>query len=95
LVTPATFRAVVDGYHQTRQPIVVARFRDRRGHPVIFDRSVFAELMAAPEDQGARVVVNTDPQRVHYVDVDDPGVVLDLDMPADLVRAGLPPPPEA
>jgi CTP:molybdopterin cytidylyltransferase MocA len=52
-------------------------------------------LMAAPEDQGARVVVNTDPQRVHYVDVEDPGVVLDLDTPSDLAQAGLPPPPEA
>ena len=95
MVTPATFRAVVDGYRKTRPPIVVARFRGRRGHPVIFDQSVFAELMAAPEDQGARVVVNADPQRVHYVDVEDPGVVLDLDTPSDLAQAGLPPPPEA
>lgn len=95
MVTPATFRAVVDGYRKTRPPIVVARFRGRRGHPVIFDQSVFAELMAAPEDRGARVVVNADPQRVHYVDVEDPGVVLDLDTPSDLAQAGLPPPPEA
>jgi molybdenum cofactor cytidylyltransferase len=93
LVTVATFRAVVGEYSETQQPIVIARFRGRRGHPVIFDHSVFAELMAAPEDQGARVVVNADPQRVHYVDVEDPGVVLDLDTPADLAQAGLPPPP--
>jgi molybdenum cofactor cytidylyltransferase len=95
LVTPATFRALVDGYNKTRRPIVVARFHGRRGHPVIFDHSVFAELMAASEDEGARVVVNADPQRVLYVDVEDPGVVLDLDTPADLVKAGLPPPPKA
>ena len=95
LVAPATFRALVDGYGAAGKPIVVARYRGKRGHPVIFDRAVFAELMAAPEDQGARVVVNADPARVAYVDVDDPGVVLDLDTPADLARAGLPaPPPE-
>jgi molybdenum cofactor cytidylyltransferase len=95
MVAPATFRALVDGYRDTAKPIVVARYRGRRGHPVIFDRAVFAELMAAPEDQGARVVVNADAARVVYVDVDDPGVVLDLDTPADLARAGLlPPPPE-
>jgi len=95
LVTPATFRALVDEYSKTRQPIVVSRYRGRRGHPVIFDRSVFAELMAASEDEGARVVVNADPRRVLYVDVEDPGVVLDLDTPADLANAGLPPPPAA
>ena len=95
LVTPATFRAVIDEYTKSGRPIVVARFCGRRGHPVIFDRSVFVELMAAPEREGARVVVNADPQRVRYVDVEDPGVVLDLDTPADLAQAGLPAPPDA
>jgi molybdenum cofactor cytidylyltransferase len=93
LVLPATFRALVDEYRKTMRPIVVARCNGRRGHPVLFDRAVFAELMAAPEDQGARVVVNADTARVLYVDVADPGIVLDLDTPADLASAGLPPPP--
>jgi len=93
LVAPATFRALVDDYRRTAQPIAVARYHGRRGHPVIFDRAVFAELLAVPEDQGARVVVNANPARVLYVDVNDPGVVLDLDTPAELASAGLPPPP--
>ena len=94
MVSPVTFRMLVDEYHRIAKPIIVARYRGRRGHPVIFDRAVFSELMAAAEDQGARVVVNADAARVAYVDVDDPGVVLDLDTPADLVSAGLPPPPQ-
>jgi molybdenum cofactor cytidylyltransferase len=93
LVSPATFRLLSDSYSNSTCPIVVARYRERRGHPVIFDQSIFAELMAAPEDQGARVVVNAIPERVLLVDVDDPGVVLDLDTPADLASAGLSPPP--
>ncbi|MGH7934240.1 MAG: nucleotidyltransferase family protein [Candidatus Binataceae bacterium] len=93
LVTPATFRAIIDGYARSGKPIVIARHGGRRGHPVLFDRSVFAELAAAPEDEGARVIVNADPARIVYIDVDDPGVVLDLDTPADLKLAGLPPPP--
>jgi len=93
LVSPDTFLATVAEVGASESPIVVARYCGRRGHPVIFDRSVFAELMAAPEDQGARVVVNAKPERVLYVDVDDPGVVLDLDTPADLANAGLPRPP--
>jgi hypothetical protein len=38
--------------------------------------------------------VNADPSRVAYVDLDDPGINLDLDTPADLSHAGLPPPPK-
>ncbi len=85
-----TFQAVVDAYLKSTPPIVVARHRGRRGHPVVFARGVFPELAAAPDSEGARKVVNADPRRVVYVDVDDPGVVLDLDTPEDLARAGLP-----
>jgi molybdenum cofactor cytidylyltransferase len=71
-VKAETFAAVVDAYRQSKKPIVIARHGGRRGHPVLFDRSLFAELLDAPEDQGARTVVNADASRVVYVDVDDP-----------------------
>jgi molybdenum cofactor cytidylyltransferase len=93
LVNLATFQAVAEEYARAQMPIVIARFEGRRGHPVLFDRSIFNELMEAPEDQGARVVVNREPSRVGYVDVEDAGTVLDLDTPVDLARAGLQLPP--
>ncbi|WP_333646968.1 nucleotidyltransferase family protein [Candidatus Binatus sp.] len=93
MVRVETFRAIVDSYHRTGKPIVIARHDGRRGHPVIFDRAMFAELLSAPEEEGARHVVNADPSRVAYVDLNDPGINLDLDTPSDLARAGLPPPP--
>ncbi len=93
LVTGATYLAIAESYRRTRGPIVIARNAGRRGHPAIFDRSIFPELLAAPPGEGARVVVNAIPARIVYSDVDDPGVALDLDTPEDLARAGLPPPP--
>ena len=88
-VKHTTFDAVAEAYRQSKKPIVIARHGGRRGHPVLFDRSIFRELLDAPEDQGARVVVNADASRLVYVDVDDPGILLDLDTPDDLARAGL------
>jgi len=93
MVRVESFRAVVDSYERSRRPIVIARSGGQRGHPVIFDCAIFVELRSAPEDEGARHVVNADGSRVEYVDLDDPGINLDLDTPADLARAGLPPPP--
>ncbi len=92
-VRAETFAAIVREYERTGKSIVIARYRDRRGHPVLFDRTVFRELLDAPLDQGARAVVNADPSRVGYLDADDPGITLDLDTPEDLERALLPPPP--
>jgi len=92
LVLDSTYLAIAEAYRRTGGPIVIARAAGRRGHPVLFDRSIFPELLAAPLEQGARAVVNARPARIVYSDVDDPGVGLDLDTPEDLARAGLPPP---
>lgn len=93
LVRMETFRDLISRYESGGKPIVIARYQGRRGHPVLFDRSLFGELLAAPHEQGARVVVNADPARVDYLEVADPGVTLDLDTPADLAAAGLAAPP--
>jgi molybdenum cofactor cytidylyltransferase len=88
-VLSQTFIRFVEQYEKSRKPILVARHSSRNGHPVLFDRSVFAELEQAPIEVGARAVVKANADRVIYVDVDDPGVLLDLDTPDDLARAGL------
>jgi molybdenum cofactor cytidylyltransferase len=89
-VLPETFGRLAAEYQLSGKPILVARCRGHRGHPVLFDRSVFDELQQAPIEVGARAVVKANTDRVIYVDVDDPGVLLDLDTPADLAQAGLP-----
>jgi molybdenum cofactor cytidylyltransferase len=93
MVKVETFQAIVDTYNEAKKPIVVARHNGHRGHPVIFDRTTFTELESAPDEEGARHVVNADPSRLAYIDLNDPGINLDLDTPSDLARAGLPPPP--
>jgi molybdenum cofactor cytidylyltransferase len=87
-VKAETFAAVADAYRHSGKPIVIARHDGHRGHPVLFDRSIFTELLDAPEDQGARVVVNADAARIVYVEVADPGILLDLDTPEELIGAG-------
>jgi molybdenum cofactor cytidylyltransferase len=93
LAKPETFSRLIEEHRRSGMPIAIARHDGRRGHPVLFARPLFRELIAAPENEGARVVVNADPARVAYADVDDPGVLLDLDTPDDLIQAGLPAPP--
>ena len=93
LVRVESFKRLIESYRTWSQPIVVARCDGRRGHPLVFSRELFQELLDAPEHEGARYVVHRDPARVLYVDLDDRGINLDLDTPADLQRAGLAPPP--
>jgi len=84
-VDPATYRALRDASRNASPTaaILLPSHRGRRGHPVVFARSVWEELLALPDDQGARVVVHRDPGRVVEIAVDDPGVLRDVDTPAD------------
>jgi molybdenum cofactor cytidylyltransferase len=94
LVRVDSFKRLADSFAKSGLPIAIARNQGRRGHPLIFARSIFQELLEAPEDEGARHVVNRDPARVMYVDLEDRGINLDLDTPADLKLAGLALPPD-
>jgi molybdenum cofactor cytidylyltransferase len=80
-VAIATVEALLDRSRQGGEPIVVPSYQARRGHPVIFGRAVFEELLSVPDDQGARAVVRSDPSRVAVVPVDDPAVTEDIDTP--------------
>ncbi len=82
MLQPATINALIETYAQLKAPIVVPRYAGRRGNPVLFDRSMFAELQAVRGDQGARSLFTRHAQRVHWVDVADEGTLLDVDMPA-------------
>ena len=86
LVTAQTLRTVIGAARATRSRIVRAVHRGVHGHPVIFKRVLFDELRGADPTLGAKVVVRADPHRVLDVEVDDHGVVEDVDTPDDYER---------
>lgn len=68
----------------TPDRIVVPTWEGRRGHPGVFPAARFPDLMAAPDEEGARAVLRSHANLVLEVRVDDPAVVRDLDTPEDL-----------
>jgi len=74
---------MIDRFYETKPLIVVPRYRRRRGHPVIFSRALFAELLAAPLDQGAKTVVHAHRDQTLEIDTDDAGVTVDIDTPEE------------
>lgn len=81
-----TVLALVDAYKRTRAPIVLPLHRGWRGHPVLFSRSVWNDLMTATG--GARTVVHAHHDAVVEVDVPDEGVTRDIDTRSDMPPGG-------
>ena len=64
--------------------IVVPRYRGRRGHPVLFSAAFFPELCELTGDRGGADILRRHRERCIEVDVDDPGILRDIDTPGDL-----------
>jgi len=77
--------AVMDAARRTGAQIVIPAFESRRGHPALFHRETWRELMTVP-DGGARAVIRADPSRVATVQVTDRGVLRDIDVRGDLAK---------
>jgi molybdenum cofactor cytidylyltransferase len=84
LVSAATVLALLARVPESHAPIVRATHGHRHGHPVVFKRELFDALRRADPDAGAKAVVRA--HAVEDVEVDDPGVVHDVDTPADYRR---------
>jgi molybdenum cofactor cytidylyltransferase len=82
-----TVLALVDAFKRTRAPIVLPMHKGRRGHPVLFARTVWPELMTTTQD-GARSVVHAHRPDVFEVPVPDEGVTRDIDTPSDMPQSG-------
>jgi CTP:molybdopterin cytidylyltransferase MocA len=84
-VRPETVRAVIAKYRE-HPAIVSPRYKGKRGHPVVMPLSLRDEIAAtAPSANLHEVIKHHQDQRVD-LDVDDAGVVRDVDTPADLER---------
>ncbi len=68
--------------------IVLPKHHGQRGHPVLFSAVLYEELLAAPQEVGARQVVWNHAAEVLEVETDEEGVILNLNDPETLRKAG-------
>jgi len=84
---PDVIRALIERYRAGGGQIVVPVYAGQRGNPVLFDRSVFAELLVQQGDQGGRAVITADPTRVVTVAFESDAPQRDLDTWDDYLAA--------
>ena len=85
LIQPETIAKLVERYQQTQTPLVWPEFEGKRGNPVLFSRSLFAQMMRVKGDTGARPVLMKYKSQAERVSVLDEGVLLDFDKPEDML----------
>ena len=82
-VRPSTIAAVRDAL-AGGAALAAPFWRSRRGHPVGIAGSFYSDLLGLRGDEGAKALLAANAQRLIKIPVGDPGVVRDIDTPADL-----------
>lgn len=81
-ILPQTCQRLIRVSHP--EGIVRPRFGSRAGHPVVFGRSFWAQLAMLNGEEGARQVIADNSQVCSFIDLDDPNINTDIDVPEDL-----------
>ena len=82
-ITKEVVNKIISTFKETNSPIIVPVFNKKRGHPTLFSRSLFNELLDAREAQGARYVLYSNEERVLELETSESGILIGIDTPED------------
>ena len=83
LLSASLVNHMIDRFYKSKKLIVVPKHKGRRGHPVIFSRELFPELLNTSLEQGAKAVVHAHRDETLEIETEDEGVTMDIDTPEE------------
>jgi molybdenum cofactor cytidylyltransferase len=78
--------AIMAAYRASGSPLVVPSYQNHRGHPWLAGRALWPEILSLTPPATLRTFLNQNNTRIHYLDVDTPSVLVDIDTPEDYTR---------
>jgi molybdenum cofactor cytidylyltransferase len=83
-IDPATIARVIAALRDGA-PLAAPQFQGTRGHPVGVAARFYGDLIALSGDEGAKRLLATHGASVRLIDVNDAGVLRDIDTPEDWI----------
>jgi CTP:molybdopterin cytidylyltransferase MocA len=84
LVTAAEIEPLLSA--KSGKQITIPSCNMRRGHPVLIDVAIRAEILRLKDNESLRTVLHRHVNRVHHVNVSSKAVLMDMDTPEDYER---------
>ncbi len=87
LITPKAIDMVIEEYLRSKSQIIVASHKDQLGHPILFDRCLFNEVMQINEEtMGLKALVNRHRNLINKVETSSVEVLIDVDTKEDFKK---------
>ncbi len=86
-IPPKVTNSVIDAYMEELVGIVIPVHNHRRGHPLLVDMKYRKEIEHLDLEEGLRALRHHFPDDVMEVEVDEPGILVDIDTREDYKNA--------
>jgi molybdenum cofactor cytidylyltransferase len=83
LISIETLENLMQCFLETPDKIIIPIYKKKRGHPTLFPINVIKEIF---EQNTLRDIIQIDKSRLRFLDVQDEGVILDMDTKEDYER---------
>lgn len=78
-ILPATISRVIEAYYSCGKGIVIPLYKNKRGHPLLFDAGYREEIESLDTSEGLRSLSSAHPADVAEIETNDPGILKDFD----------------
>jgi molybdenum cofactor cytidylyltransferase len=82
-VRPETLSHLIRQWKKGAASVAIPAYHGKRGHPIVLSIACASDILGLQPHQPLKAVVERHKDRMIEVDVDDPGVITDIDTPAD------------
>jgi molybdenum cofactor cytidylyltransferase len=79
--------SLIKSYKTTGSSIIMPSFQRRRGHPWLVARELWPKLLEMRPPETARDFLNRRGGIIHYVEVNTPSIVADIDNPEEYLKS--------
>jgi molybdenum cofactor cytidylyltransferase len=86
-VQAGSVRSVVEAYRESGASLVVPSFQMRRGHPWLVAHEHWQEILDLRPPASLRDFLGRHAGHIHYVELDNATILLDLDTPEDYLKS--------
>ncbi len=86
-VREESVRRLCETYRKSQLPLIVPSFEMRRGHPWLMARPLWDDLLQMKPPESPRDFLNRHADQIHYVNLETPSILADLDTPDEYQRS--------
>jgi molybdenum cofactor cytidylyltransferase len=86
LVEIETVGKIITAFEDEQKALTIPLYQKRRGHPVLYDKRAMEAALALQPGQTGKDLQSLFANELALVNVEDPGVVTDIDTPEDYIR---------